>query len=196
MSDKLESFIEHVKAESAKPTFIHHEWFVEWHLEIVERIALELCEYYPTADKQFVRLLVWLHDYGKILDFDNQYEMTISAGRAKLEELGFSAELSQKAVNYIEVLDKKMEIDLKNEAIEVQIVSSADGCSHMVGPFYSMWWHENPSKEYTELMADNLKKYTKDWERKVVLPEARKAFEWRYQAVREHSGVLPRRFLN
>lgn len=193
---KIDAFIVHVKEASATRNFIHHEWFVKWHLELVERIAFELSRHYPAADRQLVQLLVWLHDYGKILDFENQYEKTLTAGKEKLIELGFGEPVAQKAVDYIEILDRKMEVELREAPIEVQIVSSADGCSHMVGPFLNLWWYENPSKPFEVLMKDNLEKLAKDWERKIVLPEARKSFEWRHRALLERSGVLPEKFID
>lgn len=199
MHELVATFRQHVTEAAANPAFLHHKWFVEWHLEIVQKIADELCEQYPDTDKDFVELLVWLHDYGKILDFEHEYSMS-DASRQKLTEIGFTPDVVERAVSYIEILDKKLEIDLRTAPIEVQIVSSADGCAHMTGPFMYVFWHEAtdktfPHKTLDELMALNLKKLHKDWNHKIVLPEARNAFKDRYTYLCQQAGELPVRFL-
>jgi HD domain len=200
MQDKISAFKQHVREVARNPDFVHHKWFVKWHLEIVEKIAAELREFHPEADRDLVEVMVWLHDYGKILDFDDEYGKTLTAGRQKLIELGFAPEFVDQPIGYIELLDKKLEVDLRAAPIEVQIVSSADGCSHMVGPFLEIFWHEATDKTFTnktfeELMELGRKKIDKDWKYKIVLPEAREAFEARYKFHREQSGELPTKFL-
>ncbi len=195
MEEKILKFKNHVRKVSANPEFIHYQWFVQWHLELVERIAFELLENYPNANRDMVETMVWLHDYGKILNFDDQYNTTIVEGTKKLTELGFDKDFVATVVNNIELLDRKMEVDLRKAAIEVQIVSSADGCSHMVGPFLNLWWYENSNKIFQELMTDNQFKVNKDWQRKITLPEAQKAFKHRYKHALETAGKLPTKFL-
>jgi hypothetical protein len=201
MQDKIQQFRDYVIEASANPEFVHHKWFVKWHLEIVDRLTKESLESYPEADKELVEVMVWLHDYGKILNFENSYQTTLEAGRKKLAEIGFPKEFIEKAVSYIDTLDKKLEVDLHEAPIEVQIVSSADGCSHMVGPFLYIFWHEATDKTFTdktlgELMELTIKKVEKDWSRKIVLPEVRKVFEARYKLVLEQNGSLPEKFIN
>ena len=107
---------------------------MDHHLKIVERLAVELLQGRPAADPDLVSVLVWLHDYGKTIDPARQYELTLSEGRALLDEYGCPAEVTERVVAYLEMIDRSAELDLTTAPIEVQIVSSADGCAHFVGP--------------------------------------------------------------
>jgi len=191
----LASFEKHVREVAKDKKFIHNQWFVQYHLEIVEQIALEACELYPEANKDFVQLLCWLHDYGKILDFDNQYQKTLSEGQKKLREIGFSEEVIEKAVESIRIIDSKVFKDISAASIEIRIVSSADAASHHVGPFFKFWWHENPTRTIDQLLKDDVEKSEKDWQRKMVIPEIREAFAERRKIHKEQSGMLPNRYL-
>lgn len=175
--------------------FKHHDWFVKYHLVIVEKIAHELCEKYTSADKDVVTVMVWMHDYGKIVDFDNQYSLTLTAGKDKLLELGFPEDFTNTVLNYIEILDKKENLIADTTPIEIKIVSSSDGAAHHVGPFYYLWWHENPGKNFEELMEDNVRKLNKDWDKKIVLPEVIQAFSARRDFLLEQTGTMPEKFL-
>jgi hypothetical protein len=196
LTPNIEAFKKHVADIAANPDFIHHKWFVQWHLQIVERLALELCEHYPDVDRELIEVMAWLHDYGKILDFDNQYDRKLlDKGHDKLLELGFDSEFANKAADYIEWMDKKLEVDIHEAPIEVQILSSADGASHLVTSFMHFFWYENADKPVDEVMAGNLAKARKDWERKITLPEAKTAFKKYYEVALVQAGELPEKFL-
>lgn len=192
--ERIEAFKQEVIQLSSNSDFIHHIWFVEYHLDVVDKIASELLGFYPDANPELVKVLTWIHDYGKAIDFDNQYELTLTKGRTKLTELGFEDQFIDKVIEYAAILDKKLEVNLSHAPIEVQIVSSADGCSHLAGPFMQLWLYENPSKSIKELLRGNYNKAVKDWTYKIVLPEARVAFEDRYKLILEQSGEIPSKF--
>jgi hypothetical protein len=160
------------------PIFIHHLWYVTHHLTIVEEISLELCDRYPNADVELVSLLVWMHDYEKITR-QVPPESKISE-QDFLTQFGISSEQIQQVLSSLEIIDRKNPEELRTAPIEIQIISSADGASHLVGPFFSIYWWENPNLSIEELRSRNLKKLTTDWERKIVLPEVKKAFESQY----------------
>lgn len=186
-------FKSEVKKASVNPKFIHHQWFLKYHLEIVEKIALELCKYYPQANKDMVLLLVWLHDYEKIIDFKNQYNTTHTVGSKKLLELGFNKEFVEKAILYVNIFDNKSNIS--KAPIEVKIVSSADGASHLIGPFYAIYWKEHSQQSCEDLIKENRRKALVDWNKKIVLPEVKKAFLSRYKLLLERRGKFPKKYL-
>ncbi len=179
---------EHIKKISSNKEFKHHQWFIEYHLEIVEKISLELCDIYKNADRNLVLMMVWMHDYGKIINFNNQYEETIVQGKNFLISLGFDKKYSEKAIGYIEIMDKKS--GLEKAPIEIQIVSSADGASHLVGPFFMIWWQDNHNKDFRQLMKDNYVKAQIDWNKKIILPEVMEAFKKRFNVLMEQSGEI------
>ncbi len=196
MKELIDNLREFIISESENSSFLHNDWFVRYHLNILERIALELCDIYTDADRNMVLALVWLHDYGKILDMEKQHDQQmVEISANKLTELGFEQNFILRFRNYLEAFEKKMEIDLHTAPIEVQIVSSAGAASHMIGPFYMIYWKEYSIKTIDKLLADNIEKLTKDWERKITLPEIKELFQDRYSYMLEQTGKFPEKFL-
>jgi hypothetical protein len=115
-------------------------------------------------------------------------------GEELLIELGFPIDFTKKVMEYLEIFESKMTIDLNEAPIEVRIASSSDAASHMVGPFMPIFWKEYNTKSISELMESQTRKLKKDWERKIVLPEVKKIFEERYKFINEQAGNLPDKF--
>ncbi len=190
---QIKRFKRSVIHEATRTSFTHHPWFIKYHLNLVERISLETCTFYPKADKRLVLLLVWFHDYGKIVNATSQHQATLIRGRDTLLSLGFPLQIVKTVVRYTAILDRKSSI--KRAPIEVQIVSSADGAAHLVGPFYMLYWKENSNHSQDRLLKENRRKSLVDWNKKIVLLEVRKAFLTRHTVFLEHCGVFPKKFL-
>lgn len=182
-----------VAEQAAKEDFIHHKWFVKYHLDIVEKIATELCEKYPDADVFKVIALAWLHDYEKIIDFDNEYNTHLEATKDLMQRLGFEVSFIEQMVTDLNIYNAKK--NLSAASIEIQIVSSSDAASHSVGPFMCLYWYENPNFSIDELMASNIRKIAVDWEKKITLPEIKEAFSSYRDFNLQVAGNLPEKFL-
>ena len=195
MQSKLDAFKRIVIVNSENEHFHYREWFIPDHLMIVERIAMELCERHPEADRDVVFALVWFHDFGKPIDEKNEREITQTRGMEAMKSIGLPDEFAQKVLAHWLRMEMKNEIDISKEAIEVQIVSTADGASHFVGKFYPSYFRDDATEPLDHIVQRLKEKMTKDWERKIVLPEARVAFQERYERALEMVGEYPERFL-
>lgn len=193
MQENITKFRDIVKTNFSNPDFQYHKWMVRYHLEIVERIAMECCDLYPNADRDIVQALVWFHDFGKPIDEKNEREVTLREGPKAMLKCGFSQDFVNKVIEYWKLMEKKNEIDIKTTPIEVQIISSADGASHLTGVFYPSYFGDGDSFEVTQ---ENLReKIEKDWNRKIVIPEVREAFGSRYKRALELLGEFPEKFI-
>jgi hypothetical protein len=193
MQENIEKFKSIVIENFSRKDFTYHEWMVEYHLKIVERIAMELCDIYKEADRDLVQALVWFHDFGKPIDEQNERTITLHEGPKTMLACGFSQDFIDKVVAYWELMEKKKEIDIRTTPIEVQIVSSSDGASHFTGVFYSSYFGDGD--DFITTQKHLKEKIEQDWNRKIVLPEARKVFQSRYEKAREMFGEFPDTFL-
>ncbi len=187
--DKLRTFI---NEKASNPEFVHHKWFITWHLELVETLSKDMMQYYPESDETTIIVLSWMHDYGKIIDFAHQYdEKYADESKRVLKDLGFDDDFAEMIGESVKRFDKKDH--LEKESIEIRIVSSADACSHLVGPWISLYWHENPSKPFEDIMKENARKLGNEWELKVTIPEAISAYQQLHDDAMLHAeGALRR----
>jgi HD superfamily phosphodiesterase len=193
MEENIKKFKEIAIKNFSNKNFVYHEWFVKYHLEIVERIAMELCDIYKEADRDVVQTLVWFHDFGKAIDELKEKEITNKEGIRTLLDCGFSQEFIDKVIYYWELMEKKNEVDLHTAPIETKIISSADGAAHFVGVFYATYFGDGDDFATTQKELAN--KMEKDWGRKIVLPEVKKSFNDRYERMQEMIGNFPDKFL-
>lgn len=187
----------HVCQLAEEPRFIHHKWFVTHHLDIIAQIVEELLVLYPQANATVARSMVWVHDWGKILSNKgpDEDERTIHAVKSQLPQWGFT----QPEIDHILTVYEEMERlqpHAEDFLLETKIISSADALAHYIGPFFALYWYENPEQSVNDLIAGNIKKAARD-ERKLMLPEAVAAAAPRLRLLREnHPDYRPRSYLS
>jgi hypothetical protein len=194
MQENITKFKNIVIENFSRKDFKYHEWMVDYHLKIVEKIVMELCDIYPDADRDIVHALVWFHDFGKPIDEENERSVTLSEGPKVMLECGFPQEFIDQVVDRWQLMEKKNEIDIRTTPIETQIVSSADGASHFTGVFYPSFFNED-GDDFATTQKHLREKIEKDWNRKIVLPEVQKVFKDRYERAKEMLGEFPEKFL-
>ena len=108
MQNLIQNLKETVTAAAANEDFLHHEWFVEYHLKIAEQIALELCSIYKKADVDIVTTLIWVHDYPKIIVKEREHDPALLE---KVYELllvvGFDKEFADKIIDLLTIFEHK-----------------------------------------------------------------------------------------
>ena len=192
MEELLTKLRASITEKASNPNFVHHKWFTEWHLKIVENLSKDMMKYYPDADETTLIALAWMHDYGKIIDYDTQYNHAhVEAGRRHMIQLGFDEAFATKIAESVKIFDAKDH--LEHESIEIRIVSSADACSHLVGPWISLYWHENPTVPFENIMKENARKLSGEWDLKVTIPEAIQAYQQLHDEAMFHADGAIRR---
>ena len=114
MEEKILELRKKVIKASLNPDFIHHRWFIKYHLEIVEKIAIETCDTYKEANKDLVRTLVWIHDYGKILGIRDDMDKIIAVSEKLMKDVGFENDFISQVIEYLKTFESKMEFDLNS----------------------------------------------------------------------------------
>ncbi len=64
-----------------------------------------------------------------------------------------------------------------------------------MGKFYSSYFGDEPKRSTKETEEEIRNKIEQDWNRKIVLPEAKESFKIRYERAREIIGEYPEKFI-
>lgn len=193
-SNSLFLLEQYIKELSQAPSFKHSTWFYSYHLKIVEQLVEELLVLYPEANKEYSRALIWLHDLGKIMSSSDPDKTTLIEGEKILKQFGYTDDETGEILHLADMIDSLD--DFNNAPIEVKILSSADGGSHFIGPFFSVYYKECNLPNLSDIFLSNIKKCEKDWNKKIVLPEVKKVIEKRYLLTREINGEIPNKLLD
>lgn len=160
------------------------KWFVELHLKVVRDFAAKLAEI-KNADRGVVELSVWLHDIthaqNNIPNMHNKVNAEFS--KTFLKEKGFDEETIEKVCHCI--LTHRCKDGYFPETLEARIVATADALSHIEKfdlllelAFYAKKYS---TKEAYEWLS---KKIARDWNDKILVPEAKEMIKHKYEEVK------------
>lgn len=164
-------------------------WFVESHLKIVEKLALELAKK-EHADEEIVKLGVWLHDIyyadsEPIIDenLDDRHDI-IGAERARKILTGHGYD--ENTISRVEecILAHRCR-DRKPNALEAKILASADIMSHIENfsllLFLGFVQHKMTIPEVYAWLS---RKIERGWNEKIFFPEAKAMINDKYEQVK------------
>jgi len=169
-------------------------WFYQKHILVVEKLAMELCDNYPEANRDAVSLMVFLHDIGRADNHSENHDLYGSEYARKL------LTKNQFSTNFIDLVAEgckthSCDTFSKPTSLEGKILATADAMSHFHNGFYLQifysWSQKIDEKHYPKLVKQqnfaNLKKklFEKmdgDLNSKIFFTEAKEAILPFYQA--------------
>ena len=149
-------------------TFPEHYYFVE-------AAALKFCDFYPKADREAVKLAVWLHDVGHFTmkpDDTDHAVVSEREGRKFLEDNNVDVALTEKVLHAVRAHRNR---DVAPETIEAKILAAADSASHLIGDGVYTYILRKGDKDYVQ------GKLERDWRDMNILPEATKELHGLYE---------------
>ena len=143
---------------ASDPSFIHHEWYIEHHLDYVKAIAHALKPRAQPDEKEIINDMVWMHDYPKMMGDKDNFELVrnlVSKHKGKT--------YADKLVQYIDDMERIKSPDWNGQTTMYgAVMSTADALAHYYGPFWQIYMDENPDTPLAELKRSNAEKLEKD----------------------------------
>ncbi len=161
-------------------------WFYEDHILVVEKLAMELCDRYPEANRDAVTLMVFLHDVGRAGNHSKNHDLY---GSEYARQLLTENEFSPAFVNLVVEGCKTHSCDDFGQpvSLEGKILATADALSHFHHGFYLKifyaWSQKSTDKQdFIHLKQKIFAKMDRDLNSKIFFPEAKNVALPLYQA--------------
>ena len=140
------------------PSFKHHEWYIEHHLDYVMAIAKAIVKSDEEEDQQLIHDMVWMHDYPKMMGDKDNYELV-----RELVSKYRSERYTDRLMNQLRWMEAIKSPDWNGRTTTIAaVMSTADALSHYYGPFFQIFHDENPDTPIAELKKKNRAKLEKD----------------------------------
>lgn len=170
--------------EVAKKNFNLDNYYLERHVNEVERWAKKILEIKSDADSDVVLLGVWLHDIGQLIGYkeiDHAISSEIEARRF-LAEKGIQKDIIEKVAHCVRAHRCK---DIQPSTIEAKIVAASDSASHMTDIVYA----DMASRGDVQGAKDKLER---DYRDKGLIPEISNELDDLYIAWKNLLEVFPK----
>lgn len=185
--EEIENYVENEFEKSGQ------KWFVALHIKIVENLAMKLVKI-KGGNEEAIRLAVWLHDIyysdktekqlneEMISDYDNHEIVGADIAKKIMAKHNYDDEM----IRLVEdIILKHRCRGVKPETLEAKILASADAMSHIENfsllLFIGFARHGRTIKEVHDWLN---KKIDRDWNDKILFPEAKEMIKEKYENVK------------
>lgn len=170
--------------EIAKKNFNIDNYYLEKHVNEVEKWALKILEIKREANRDIVLLGVWLHDIGQLVGHKNIDHAINSEFEAKrfLSEKGVNMDIINRVAHCVRAHRCK---DVQPSTLEARIVAACDSASHMTDIVYV----DMASRGEIDSAKAKLER---DYRDKSLIPEISKELDVLYLAWKKLLEVFPK----
>ena len=177
MIEEIKQIIEKEYADLDYFDYRHHLLPV---VEYAEKLA-EICD----VNKEVVELSAWLHDIGRIKFGARNHELTGAAEAERiLKQFGYSDEIIEQVKHCI--LAHRGSGSIQPQTMEAKVVATADALAHfdMFLPLLTAIGKRGKGKDDKIIYRWIYEKMERDWNKKILIPEAMEIAEEKYRAIK------------
>ncbi len=150
-------------------------WFYKEHILVVEKLALDLCDLYPEANRDAVILSVWFHDIGRAHGHNENHDLY---GANYATKILTKNNLDKNFINTVSESCKTHSCHKNGypTSIEGKILATADAVSHYHNGFYLRilyYWSKKNKSNYQNLKEKLFQKMKRDLNQKIFFDEVK-----------------------
>lgn len=176
MIEKVKQIVE---KECADLDYFDYKYHLLPVVEYAAKLA-EICD----VNKEIVELSAWLHDIGRIKFGARNHELTGAAEAERiLKQFGYSDEIIEQVKHCI--LAHRGSGSIQPQTMEAKVVATADALAHfdMFLPLLTAIGKRGKAKDDKIIYRWIYEKMERDWNRKILIPEAMEIAEEKHRAI-------------
>lgn len=176
MIEKVKQIVE---KECADLDYFDYKYHLLPVVEYAAKLA-EICD----VNKEIVELSAWLHDIGRIKFGARNHELTGAAEAERiLKQFGYSDEIIEQVKHCI--LAHRGSGSIQPQTMEAKVVATADALAHfdMFLPLLTAIGKRGKAKDDKIIYRWIYEKMERDWNKKILIPEAMEIAEEKYRAI-------------